>query len=190
VAGADIYAALQQVKGPFLRKCTVKIGREIHRGGEFTVFEIEGDAVLKIPRFPRLMSLVFGDFQKKIRLDIQFLREHFPEFLPSTEIIRLEGTWAVRQQRIHGAPFLKGREMTSGARELLARAAGTFRETGKIPDLLRPENLLCETGTGNLYLVDTSVLGGGRSWPAGFLVIRIFGKMAFDSVRRRLRNGS
>jgi len=167
----------------------VKIGKEIKKGGEFKVFELEDNEVLKIPRYPNLMYLIFGNFKQKNEHDLAFLKEYFPEFLPPTEILECEKSWAIRQQRIEGDFFFKNPQMTPDAKTLFSRAEKIFQETGKIPDLSNPGNLIREDKTGKLFLVDTSVLGRKRWWPIGFLVTRFLGKILFDTVKRWLKSG-
>ena len=167
----------------------MKIGKEIKKGGEFKVFELEDKEVLKIPRYPRLMYLVFGNFRQKNKHDLFFLKKYFAEFLPLTDIVEYGKSWAIRQQRIQGEFFFENPEMTPDARALFSRAEKIFQETGKIPDLSNPGNLIREQKTGKLFLVDTSVLGRKKWWPVGFLVTRILGRVLFDSIKNWLRSG-
>ena len=167
----------------------VKIGKEIKKGGEFKVFELEDNRVLKIPRYPRLMYFVFGNFRQKNEQDLAFLKEYFAEFLPVTEIVEFEKSWAIRQQRIEGDFFFDYPQMTSDVQTLLRRAKKIFQETDKIPDLSNPKNLIREYTTGKLFLVDTSVLGRKKWWPIGFLVTRFLGTILFDTIKRWLRSG-
>ena len=167
----------------------MKTGKEIKKGGEFKVFEFEDNEVLKIPRFPRLMYFVFGNFRQKIEHDLDFLKKYFAEFLPPTEIVEFEKSWAIRQQRIEGELFFANPEMTSNAHTLFSRAEKIFQETGKIPDLSNPGNLIREYKTGKLFLVDTSLLGRKKWWPIGFLVTRFLGNILSDSIKKWLRSG-
>lgn len=166
-----------------------KIGKEINRGSEFRVFEFQDNEVLKIPRFPYLMYFVFGSFKKKNEHDLQFLQKYYAEFLPSTKIVAFKKSWAIRQRRIKGKPFFSNPEMTFDVRTLFDRSRKVFQETGKIPDLSNPGNLIREDKTGRLFLVDTSILGGRRWWPIGFLVTRFLGRILFDSIKNWLRSG-
>ncbi len=165
------------------------IGQRIASGKEFDVFEYGTDDVVKMPRRRWLFDCLFGDFQRKTLEDLLFLQSHFAEFLPTTRLLQLGGEWAIRQQRISGTPFFAHPRMTPEARSLLRRATQVYRETGRIPDLLNPGNLVCEHSTHRLVLIDVSVLGGRRSWPPGFLASRFLGKVLFDSVTDWLASG-
>ncbi len=165
------------------------IGNKIKSGKEFDVYEYGTNEVLKIPRHQWLMKLVFGNFRQKSEHDLQFLQTYFADFLPITKIVDLGKGWGVRQQRVSGTLFFKNPQMTPSARSLLSRAAATYQESGSIPDILNPGNLLSEEKTGKLFLIDTSVLGGRKCWPIGFLVSRLLGKILFDTLQRWLRSG-
>ncbi len=165
------------------------IGNKIKHGSEFDVYEYGTSEVLKIPRRQWLMALVFGNFRRKNENDLQFLQTHFADFLPTTRIIDLGESWGILQERVRGRLFFNNPQMTASARSLLCRAATAYQETGRIPDILNPGNVLSEDETDKLFLIDTSVLGGRKWWPIGFLVSRLLGRILFDTVRRWLRSG-
>ncbi len=167
----------------------MSIGNKIKTGSEFDVHECGASEVLKIPRHQWLMKLVFGNFRQKSENDLQFLQTHFADFLPPTRIVDLGKSWGIRQQRVNGRLFFKNPRMTPSARSLLCRAATAYQETGSIPDILNPGNVLSEDETDKLFLIDTSVLGGRKWWPIGFLVSRLLARILFDTVRRWLRSG-
>jgi len=173
---------------PLTRK-RLKIGKEINRGGEFRIFEGEDGDVIKICRFPRLMRWVFGDFRQKNEQDLRFLKSYFPQYLPATRIVDHEKNWAVCQERIDGVPLTPEAKRSPQVRKLFLEAEKVYLSTGKIPDFSNPRNLLQETGTGRLLLLDSSVLGGKRWWPIGYLVTRFLGKILFDTLKNRLRTG-
>jgi len=164
-------------------------GQKVKSGSEFDVYEYGSGELLKLPRHPRLMNLAFGDFRRKSENDLNFLEAHFADFLPATAIVDLSDRWGIRQQRVAGTPFFENPRMTPCAHRLLSRAAAIYQETGSIPDLLNPGNVLRETETGQLYLIDTSLLGGNKRWPCGFWISRFLGKVLFDTVQRWLRSG-
>jgi hypothetical protein len=167
----------------------MNLGNKIKSGGEFNVFEYTGDDVIKIPRFSLLMSVAFGDFRRKNEEDLAFLQEYFSQFLPPTEIIELGRKWAIRQKKIDGTFFADNPRMSPPVVKLFRQAERVFQETGRIPDLSNPGNLICERQTGRLFLVDTSVLGRKKWWPPGFCVTRLLGRILYDEIRRRLRTG-
>lgn len=167
----------------------METGEKIYKGGEFAVYEYGKNHVLKTPRRLWLMDLAFGNFRQKNISDLEFLQEHFADFLPPTQIINTGKSWAIRQQRIEGKRFFENPQMTTHARLLFVQAVSTFQQTHMIPDLLNPGNLLIENNTGRLYLVDTSVLGRRKSWPIGFLFTRFLGKVLFDTLKRRIKSG-
>ena len=163
--------------------------RRIESGREFNVYEFGPGELLKLPRHPRLMNLAFGDFRRKSENDLAFLQKHFVDFLPSTAIVELDGQWGIRQQRVGGTPFFERPRMTPGAHRLLSRSAALYRETGRIPDLLNPGNVLWTAETDALFLIDTSVLGGSQKWPCGFWVSRFLARVLSDTIQRWLRSG-
>jgi hypothetical protein len=167
----------------------IPVGRRIASGREFDVYECGESELLKIPRHPRLMNLVFGNFRRKNEADLQFLQAHFAEFLPATAIVDLSGKWGIRQQRVAGMPFFERPRMSPSAHRLLSRAAALYRETGRIPDLLNPGNLVWKEDTDTLFLIDTSVLGGTKRWPCGYWVSRFLARVLSDTIHRWLRSG-
>lgn len=56
-----------------------KPGRKIVSGKEFDVYECGPRELLKVPRHPRLMNTVFGDFRRKSENDLAFLHKHFAD---------------------------------------------------------------------------------------------------------------
>ncbi len=164
-------------------------GRKIGSGKEFDVYEYGPGELLKIPRRLRLMNIVFGDFRRKSENDLAFLQKHFADFLPATAIVDLGNRWAIRQQRVAGTMFFEHPRMTPSARRLLSLSTAIYRETGSIPDLLNPGNVLWIEETDSLFLIDTSVLGGSRNWPFGFWVSRFLARVLFDTIQRWLRRG-
>jgi len=168
---------------------TMNLGKKLRSGGEFHVFELEESEVLKVARNPWLMYIAFGDFRRKTEEDLRFLQKYFSDIVPPTRIIEFRNTWAIRQRRIDGTPFFDHPRMTAQARSVLERAARVFQETGQIPDLLNPRNLLSERHSGRLYLVDTSVLDRRKWWPVGFLVTRLLARVLYDTVKRWLLHG-
>jgi len=172
-----------------MERSTAARGQGIRRGSEFEVHEIGADELLKLPHHPRVMDLVFGDFRRKSEDDLVFLQSHFADFLPATAVVDLGDRWGIRQRRVRGRPFFENPRMTADAHRLFAQALATYRTTRRIPDLLNPGNLFNETGTGRLFLVDTSVLGGTRWWPCGYWVSRFLGRVLSDTIQRWLRVG-
>ena len=164
-------------------------GQKLCRGGEFTVYELGDREVLKVPRRSLLRWIAFGDLRRKTESDLYFLRRHFGEFLPATEIVPFGRRWAVRQARVDGTPFSESPVMSPSVRAFLEHARHVYGQTLRIPDLLRSRNLLCERGTGRLLLVDVSVFGGERSWPVGYWVMRKLGRLAARRAGRWLRSG-
>ncbi len=164
-------------------------GRKIKSGSEFDVYDCGATALLKLPRHPRLMNLAFGDFRRKSEDDLAFLQVHFADFLPPTAIVDLDDGWGIRQQQVAGTPFFEHPRMTPCAHRLLSRAAATYQETGSIPDLLNPGNVLWRPETDTLFLIDTSVLGGTRKWPCGYWVSRFLARVLSDTIHRWLRSG-
>ena len=167
----------------------MKPGRRICKGKEFAVFELDEDEILKVPHGSLLKYLAFGNFRRKTEEDLRFLKERFSEFLPPTELVDYGKKWALRQKRIYGLPFSEKPTMTAEARSLLSRADRIYHETGRMPDILNLGNLMEERGTGRLYLVDVSVLGGNRMWPVGYLVAKFLAKVVSGNIDRWLREG-
>ncbi len=166
-----------------------QLGRKIERGSEFDVYESGPGELLKLPRHPALMNFVFGDFRRKNENDLAFLQKHFADFLPATAVVDLGGRWGIRQQRVAGAVFFDHPRMTPGAYRLLSRSAQIYDQTGSIPDLLNPANVLWIEETDSLFLIDVSVLGGKQNWPCGYLVSRFLARVLSDTIRRWLRTG-
>ncbi len=166
-----------------------RLGCKIESGKEFDVYESEPGELLKIPRRLRLMNFAFGDFRHKSENDLAFLQTHFADFLPATAIVELGGGWGIRQQRVAGTLFFAEPRMTPGAHRLLSRSAAIYQQTGSIPDLLNPGNVLWTAETDSLFLVDTSVLGGRQNWPCGFWVSRFLARVLSDTIQRWLRTG-
>jgi hypothetical protein len=167
----------------------MNLGNKLRSGGEFNVFELEERGVLKVARNPWLMYIASGDFRRKTEEDLRFLQKYFSDIIPPTRIIEFRNTWAIRQSRIDGTPFFDHPRMTAQSRSVLEQAVRVFQETGQIPDLLNPRNLLSELHSGRLYLVDTSVLGRRKWWPIGFLVTRLLARVLYDTVKRWLKHG-
>ena len=167
----------------------MKFGREIGKGREFRVYEGVENTVLKIPRFPNLIFIAFGNFRKKNEMNLLFMKQYFQEYLPPTEIIDLNPGWAIRQQCVSGEIFFDKPDMTPPVRVLLIRALQVYDETGLIPDLSNPSNLIREHGTGKYYIIDISVLGGDRWWPVGYIVTRLLGKILYKTIHGWLKYG-
>jgi len=164
-------------------------GRKIESGSEFDVYEYGAGELLKLPRHLGLMNLAFGDFRRKSENDLAFLQTYFADFIPATAIVDLGGRWGIRQQRVAGTPFFEHPRMTPDAHRLLSRSAAIYQETGSIPDLLNPGNVLWRAETDALFLIDTSVLGGRQKWPCGYLVSRFLARILSDTIRRWLSTG-
>ncbi len=164
-------------------------GRKIVSGKEFDVYEYGPEELLKVPRHLRLTNTVFGDFRRKSENDLAFLQKHFADFLPATAIVDLGSQWGIRQQRVAGELFFAHPRMTPSARLLLSRSAAIYKETGSIPDLLNPGNVIWMEETDTLFLIDISVLGGRRRWPCGFWVSQFLARVLYDTIQGWLRRG-
>lgn len=167
----------------------LKIENKIVSGSEFNVYRSGPHEVIKVPRRPWLMWAGFGNFRRKTEADLVFLEQYFSDFLPPTQIVALGDLWGIRQRFVTGTFFSGDPCMTPVAVDLFVRALSVFRETGKLPDLLNPGNLIVEHGSDKLYLIDTSVLGRSRRWPIGYWISGFLARIFYDTIRRRLRSG-
>ncbi|MFH1308751.1 MAG: hypothetical protein ABIH51_01935 [Patescibacteria group bacterium] len=173
----------------------MKTKKKFNSGGEFNIFEQEDGSLLKIPRFEKVWDILYGGkgrFRKKVKSDLDFLLEHFSDYLPETKIIELNNGWGIQQKRIQGKPFFANRRMTTYAQKFFEQAKKVRNKTNKSPDFFgilevftffkRSGNLLIEEKTDKLFLVDICVLRSDKLWPLGNFISKVGSLMQWNSL--------
>jgi len=169
--------------------------KKFNSGGEFNVFEQKDGSLLKIPRFEKVCDILYGGkgkFLKKVKSDLDFLLEHFSDYIPETEIVELNNGWAVKQKKIQGKPFFSNGKMTVQAQNFFEQAKKIRSKTNKSPDFFGilevltffkgSGNLLVEEKTGKLFLVDTCVFHLDKLWPLGSLILRAYSSIQWNTL--------